>query len=240
MKTGALLGIGIGPGDPELVTLKAISAIGRCGHVFVPFSPENEPNLAYEIVSRYAATDARLHRVEYTGQAGMTKKGSYWDDIGDRIIPLLKAGQDVGFVTYGDPLFYSTYIYVLRSLKDRMDLQRVETVPGISSLGAAAALFPVPLGEGRDLVTIVPVSHNEKQMRSALMRGGTVVLMRIGRRLQKVLDILEETARISDAVFVSKATLPGQYMVSHLRDLRGAPEQTGHLSIILVQGRASR
>ncbi|MDD4892282.1 MAG: SAM-dependent methyltransferase, partial [Phycisphaerae bacterium] len=103
---------------------------------------------------------------------------------------------------------------------------------------AAAALTEFPIGEGKGLVTIVPGSDDFSQFTAALDRGGTVVLMKVGKRLARVLDELDARGLLSRAVFVSHAGLPGQRVETDLSKLRGAAEEVGYLSILLVQAGA--
>ena len=147
----------------------------------------------------------------------------------------LSAGEDCCFLTLGDPLLYSTYIYLLRELRALDPAAKIVTVPGVTAPSAAAALTNFPLGQGKELVTIVPAADDMDQFAAALDRGGTVVLMKIGGRLQRVLDELEQRGLTGRAVLVSHAGMAQQRIETDLRRLRGAPEETGYLSVLLVQ-----
>ena len=104
-----------------------------------------------------------------------------WDAAAARVAEVLTAGEDACFLTLGDPLLYSTYIYLLRALRKRLPDLKAVTVPGIMAFGAAAALAEFPVGEGREPVTIVPAADDLTDVRRALAQGGTVVLMKIGK-----------------------------------------------------------
>jgi precorrin-2/cobalt-factor-2 C20-methyltransferase len=147
---------------------------------------------------------------------------------------LLKTGEDVCFLTLGDALVYSTYIYLLRELKEILPEVQVITVPGITSFSAVAALTNFPLGEGKEPISIIPTADDLSAVRQAIESGGTVVLMKIGKRLGDILDILEETGVIGDAVFVQRAGHPTQAIEVDLRKLRGKSSEAGYLSVILI------
>jgi precorrin-2/cobalt-factor-2 C20-methyltransferase len=148
---------------------------------------------------------------------------------------VLEKGEDACFITLGDALLYSTYIYMLRAIRETLPNVKVVTVPGISAFSAAAALTEFPLGKAKEPITIVPVSDDLEVVRSAVSKPGSVVLMKVGKRLQRVIDLLEEEGRLNDAVFVSRAGMASQRIETDLRRLRGTEVETGHLSIILVQ-----
>ncbi len=150
------------------------------------------------------------------------------------VYELLRRGEDCCFLTLGDALLYSTYIYLLRELQAIDPAIPVVTVPGITAFSAAAALANRPVGEGKQLVTIVPASDDLEQFIAALDRGGTVVLMKVGQRLQKVLDELETRNLLDQTVFVSHAGMSQQRVETDLRRLRGLSDQAGYLSILIV------
>jgi precorrin-2/cobalt-factor-2 C20-methyltransferase len=110
----------------------------------------------------------------------------------------------------------------------------VVSIPGINAFSAAAALTEFPVGEAKEQVTIIPTADDLGAVKNALAQGGTVVLMKIGKRLESILDILEEEGLLDRAVFVGRAGQVGQRIETDLRRLRTNEPTTGYLSIILV------
>jgi len=157
-----------------------------------------------------------------------------WGEAADEIAAVLERGEDACFLTLGDPLLYSTYIYLLRELRARVPDAPVVTVPGVTAFSAAAALSGFAVGEGKSPVTVIPTADDLGDVRRAVEGGGTVVLMKIGKRLPEILDLLEEEGVIHNAVFVSHAGLEDERMETDLRRLRGEKEEAGYLSIILI------
>lgn len=236
MKCGKLYGIGIGPGDPELVTVKGAKIIARCEHVFVPKAKVETRSLALEISRSYIAKSSQVHELVFPMTSDQAELKDKWNASAESIMAVLRQGKDACFLTLGDPLLYSTYIYLIRGLKAIKDDVEIVTVPGIMALNAAACLTDFPLGEGKENVTIVPAADDLDSVREALLSGGTVVLMKIGKRLQAVLDLLEKAGVIDGAVFVSRAGQKDQHIETDLKKLKNADHKAGYMSIILVHG----
>lgn len=234
MSYGTFYGMGVGPGDPELLTVKAASILGRCPHVVVPKAKADGGSVALEIARSYVSENATVHELVFPMTMDKDALSASWKKSAQSITTLLETGADVCFLTLGDALVYSTYIYLLRELKALLPEIKVVTVPGITSFSAVAALTDFPLGEGKEPITIIPTADDLTAVRQAIQSGGTVVLMKIGKRLGDILDILEETGVIADAVFVQRAGQHTQRIELDLRKLRGDDAQAGYLSVILV------
>jgi precorrin-2/cobalt-factor-2 C20-methyltransferase len=234
MTTGTLYGIGIGPGDPELITLKGARLISACRNLFAPKARTAADSVALDIARPLLPPGARIEELLFPMTADPEELARRWDAAAARIAMVLTAGEDACFLTLGDPLLYSTYIYLLRSLRKNLPGLNIVTVPGIMAFGAAAALTGFPVGEGRAPVTIVPAADDLTAVRQALKTGGTVVLMKIGQRLPEVLRVLEAEGLLGRGVFVSHATMAGQRIETDLRRLLAEAPEAGYLSIILV------
>jgi len=235
MTMGTLYGIGVGPGDPEWITVKAARILSTCRHVYVPKSRQAADSVALEIARRYLPPEAAVHELTFPMSADAKLLHESWQQAACEVHQTLAAGEDCCFLTLGDAMLYSTYIYLLRELRALCGEVEVVTVPGITAASAAAAVTNFPLGQAKQLVTIVPAADDMRQFTEALDRGGTVVAMKVGRRLQKMLDELEARSLLDRAVFVSHAGMPQQRTETDLRRLRGLPEEVGYLSILLVQ-----
>jgi precorrin-2/cobalt-factor-2 C20-methyltransferase len=238
MKTGTLYGIGVGPGDPDLITVKAAKILGTCPNVFVPVSREGTDSLALSIARRHISPQAQIHEILFPMTTDRSELHTRWDESANKVAGLLETGADACFLTLGDTLLYSTYIYLLQALRNRIPELKVVTVPGITAFSAAAALGDFPVGQAKEPVTIIPTSDDLDAVRSALEYGGTVVLMKIGKRLSRILEILEETGTIERAIFVSHAGMENQQVETDLRKLKNESAEQGYLSIILIHASA--
>ena len=234
MNHGTFYGIGIGPGDPELITLKGARLISACRNLFVPKARTASESVALAIARPLLAPGIRIEELLFPMTMAREELAERWEAAATRVAAVITAGEDACFLTLGDPLLYSTYIYLLRALRKIIPVLNAVTVPGIMAFGAAAALTDFPVGEGREPVTIVPAADDLTAVRRALKTGGTVVLMKIGKRLPEILDLLAAEGLLESSVFVSHATMAGQRIETDLRRLMTEEPETGYLSIILV------
>ena len=237
MKPGTLYGIGIGPGDPELITLKGARLISVCRNLFVPKARTAAESVALAIARPLLAPGVRIEELFFPMTADREELAKKWDAAAARVAEILVDGEDACFLTLGDSLLYSTYIYLLRALRKIIPDLNAVTVPGIMAFSAAAALTNFPVGEGREPVTIVPAADDLAAVHKALSSGGTVVLMKIGKRLPELLDLLDSEQLLESSVFVSHAMMAGQRIETDLRRLKAEEPETGYLSIILVHAR---
>ncbi len=234
MKAGSLFIVGVGPGDPELLTLKAVRVLQESSHVFVPVSKLTRETWLRDVVVCYAQPDCTVHEVSFSVAPDCQSRTDHWQQTATDIAELLRGGADVALVTLGDPQLYSTSLYLIRALQLVAPELKVNIVPGVSSVSHAAALTGFALGEGTQPVTILPSVTALDTVRSALKSGGTLVLMKIGKHLPDLIELLDEYQLLDDAVFIARAGLLGQHIETDLRQLRGAAADTGNLAVILI------
>jgi precorrin-2/cobalt-factor-2 C20-methyltransferase len=238
MKKGTLYGIGVGPGDPDLITVKGAKILGACSHVFTPKARNDADSVARSIAARHMKPGAEVHEIIFPMTTDRSELSARWEESARVVAEVLETGADACFITLGDAFLYSTYIYLLRALRRRIpDLEAV-TIPGITAFSAAAALAEFPVGEAKETVTIAPTADDLEQVRRCVSRGGTVILMKIGKRLGRILELLEECGALDRSVFVSRAGMDNERIVRDLRSLKAESIEAGYLSIILVRGDA--
>ncbi len=235
MSIGKLYGIGVGPGDPELITVKGAKLLGNCRQLFVPKAKIKSESLALDIAQNYIRADVEITELVFPMVSDRQKLEKSWRESALKIAEVLRKGGDACFITIGDPLLYSTYIYLVRALLEVEPSAEVETIPGINAFSAVAALTSFPVGEGKELITIVPTADDFGAVGDALKKSGTVVLMKVGKRLGSLLGILEKEKLIDDAVFVAYAGQEKEYIETDLRKLKNEKPETGYLSTILVR-----
>ncbi len=238
MKSGKLFGIGVGPGDPELITVKGARLLKDCSHLFVPKAKVESESLALDIAKGYLSEKTEIHKLIFPMLTDKKELERCWNESACRIAEILKKGEDACFLTLGDAMLYSTYIYLIRALMEVLPGVEVETVPGVTSFSAVAALTNFPVGEGKEPVTIIPAADDLESIRKAVKNKGTVVLMKIGKRLQGILNILEDEKVIDDAAFVAYAGQGKERVETDLRKLQSEKPETSYLSTILVRIRA--
>lgn len=241
MKYGTLYGIGVGPGDPELITVRGANVLSRCRHVFTPKARVKTDSLALAIAERYICKDAEVHELVFPMTQDPDELSAHWKESANEILAILERGEDACFLTIGDPLLYSTYIYLLREVRARVPGIDVVTVAGVTAFSAAAALAEFAVGEAKDPVLVVPTADDLEAVRQSLKTEGTVVLMKIGKRLRDILHILDEANLLDRSVFVSHAGMESQRVETDLRILmHDADAEIGYLSIILVNAKGGQ
>ncbi|MFF4213874.1 precorrin-2 C(20)-methyltransferase [Streptomyces sp. NPDC001796] len=210
-----LIGVGVGPGDPELVTVKGVNALRAADVVVVPVMAASDGT---DVGERGRAEATVLHYVpeekvvrvvfalnERTDRA---RREAAWDAAGERVARLLRRHAAVAFATIGDPNVYSTFTYLAQTVQELVPGTAVETVPGITAMQDLAARSGAVLTEGTEPLTLVPVTAGSGVLKEALAGPGTVVAYKFGRQAREVAEALRETGRIEDAVWGSALGLP--------------------------------
>jgi len=233
-KCGRLYGIGIGPGDPKLLTLRAKEIIDQADIIFCPKSDEDGTSWARSLIE--TTTSATKEFVELLFPMTRNKKvlKAYWQKAAKRIADEVAQGKQGAFITLGDPLIYSTYIYLLRTLRKEFPDIEVETIPGISAFNAAAARAQIPLVQGDERMAILPVRKDLRGLREALGAFDTVILMKVGSKLDKVTALLKELDLLKHSVLISRLGQPGEKIIHDLSPLNKI-QREGYLSVVIVK-----
>lgn len=226
MNQGKLYGIGVGPGDPELLTCKAVRLIKECDVIAVPKGGSGEQT-ALQIAAAFIRDKPILH-CDMPMTRDQAVLNACHDQAADDICALLDEGKNVAFLTLGDPAVYSTYWYVHRRVQARG--YTVEIIPGVPSFCAAAARLGQALCEGSQMLHIIPASHSSTKEGLAL--SGNKILMKAGKSILEVRDLLEADGELDSAALVERCSMEGERVV---RDLRELDDPTGYFSVILVQ-----
>ncbi|MYS21742.1 precorrin-2 C20-methyltransferase /cobalt-factor II C20-methyltransferase [Streptomyces sp. DvalAA-14] len=207
-----LTGVGVGPGDPELVTVKGVRVLRAAGAVVVPVMDSGELGRAEATVRHYVPESAVVRVVfalnERTDRA---RREAAWDAAGARVAELLRAHGTVAFATIGDPNVYSTFTYLAGTVSGLLgdgEPLTVETVPGITAMQDLAARSGAVLAEGTEPLTLVPVTAGAAVLKDALEGPGTVVAYKFGRLAAEVAAALRATGRTEGAVWGSSLGLP--------------------------------
>lgn len=215
-----LYGIGVGPGDKELLTLKAVRIIGEVPVIVVPSGKEGGRSIALEISQDYINSNAEVI-VKHFPMGTEEQEGKIYEAF-QAIEEKLKAGKDVAFLTIGDPFVYSTYIYLLKYIQEKGYL--VETVPGITSFCACASIAGQPLVIGDEGLLIIPGDRI-----ATINKEKYVVVMKVYKREEEILNTLEEKG--FKYVYIKKAGREGQEV---LRDRNSIIRNREYMSLIIA------
>jgi precorrin-2/cobalt-factor-2 C20-methyltransferase len=238
-RRGKLYGIGIGPGDPKLLTLKAKEIIDQVDIIFCPKGDEEGTSLARSIIEKTTSIPKEFVEITFPMTRNEKVLKVYWQKAARRISKEIAKGKNGAFVTLGDPFIYSTYIYLLRMLRQDFPDIEVETIPGISAFNAAAARAQVPLLQADETMAILPVRRDLRGLREALQSFDTVVLMKVGSKLDQVMALLIELDLLKHSVLVSHLGQPGEKMIHDLSSLDKV-QREGYLSVIIVKNPGKR
>src|SRR6266567_6740842 len=205
MPTGCLYGLGLGPGDPELVTLKALRLLRGAPVVAYP-APEDGDSFARQIVTEWLDRGQREIAIRFPMRPGPPPAAIY-QAAAAQLAAILDAGDDIAYLCQGDPLFYGSFAGILTRLAARY---RVAVVPGVSSLTACAAAASEPLVQRDETLSVIPASLPEDELAARLAQADAAVIIKLGRHFAKLRRVLARLGLLDGALYVERASLPNQ------------------------------
>ena len=223
-------GIGTGPGDSTLVTIKAVNTIKRLDILYTPEPKKGGDSLALSIVKEYVPDTVEIKQRHFPMNNDSVEKMASWDAIAAEIKDDVKAGKEVGFITLGDPMIYSTYVYIMERLMDEIE---VETIPGISSFSNIASNQNFPLVMDTDPLMVIPCTMEEEKIDAALQTYDCFVLMKVYKNFKEIVQKLEKYDLIDSAILVSNSSQDREVVYKDLRDIH-LQEKISYFSTILV------
>jgi precorrin-2/cobalt-factor-2 C20-methyltransferase len=239
--SGKLIGVGTGPGDPELLTLKAVRAIAEAD-VVAFFAKRGNPSNARAIVAEYLRPGQIEEALDYPVTTEIHRHDNgYKDQIQDfyaeaaeRLAVHLEAGRVVAVVSEGDPLFYGSYMHLHVRLAPRY---HTEVIPGITAMSGCWSSAGLPLVQGDDILTVLPGTLDEAELIRRLSDTEGAVIMKLGRNLPKVRAALERSGRLHGAVYVERGTMDNGASIA-LADKND--DTAPYFSLVLVPGWSAR
>lgn len=225
--SGRLYGLGIGPGDPELITVKALRLLRSAAVVAYPISDKNQQGLARSIVQEYIKPEQIEVPLYFPLKLELSSQ-PYYDKAAQIIAEYLKSGRDVAVLCEGDPFFYGTFMYIYNRLADKFP---TEVVSGVSSTMASAAALGVPLTYRNDVYMVVSAILPAEVLKAKLAVADAAVIIKLGRHFEKVVGVLKELGLYERAKYIEKATMPHQRIVEIERV---NPSEVPYFSTIIV------
>ena len=230
--SGIFYGIGVGPGDPELLTVKAIKAIEQVDVLIAPKTEKKDGSVALTVAKPYLKKDVEIVYQVFPMVKGFAENSTdAWESNKQEILELLRSGKNVAFLTIGDPMFYSTYIYVFRLLENEgVDIQ---TIPGIPAFAAIGSQLGYPIVEGDDVLSIIPATASPEKVEKAMQAADNVGLMKVYKNFEEVADMLDKNEMAEQAVLVSRAGLDDEKIIYDV--LAHKKDKLNYLSTILTR-----
>ena len=223
---GTFYGVGVGPGDPELLTIKAVNAIKNADVIIAPKTEKKDGSVALTIAEPYIS-DAEIIFQTFPMVKNFEESKEIFEQNANQILEFLRGGKNV---TLGEPMFFSTYIYVYRLLKNSG--AKVTTIPGVPAFLAIAS----HLGRsayGNDIVTIIPATAQSEKIREALKISDAAVLMKVYKNFDEIIDLLDAENMLENAVLISRYGLDDEKILNNLGAHKS--DKLNYLSTILTR-----
>ncbi|RNL61689.1 precorrin-2 C(20)-methyltransferase [Zhongshania marina] len=238
---GHLYGIGVGPGDPELLTLKAVRLLGECP-VVAYFCKRGGLGRARNNCAMHLTNEHIELPLVYPVTTELNHKSeeyrlsieAFFDSAAEAVASELEAGRDVAMLNEGDAFFYGSFMHVFLRLKSRFE---ITVVPGVNSIMACGALLPQPLVMRDDVLTVIPGTLDDDALEASMSGSKATVIMKVGSNLERIRGVAQRLGMADRAWYVEKASLPDQ-KVMPLSDvsLASAP----YFSMVLIPGSGER
>ncbi|MBM4762980.1 precorrin-2 C(20)-methyltransferase [Bacillus sp. B15-48] len=230
---GTLYGLGVGPGDPELITVKAFRVIKESPVIAYPRKRKGSKSYAHQIIEVYIRPEEK----EMLGLVfPMTKDQEIldreWANTVEVVWQKVKEGKDVAFVTEGDPLLYSTFIHMMKLMKEKHPEVEIKSIPGISSFNASASRLGIPLADGDEHVAIIPARDDYDAMKRAIEDHDAIVFIKVAKVIDLMLTVLKDLDLLDKASVVTKVT-SDEEIIWNVQDLEGA--ELEYLTLMVVR-----
>ncbi len=231
---GTLYGIGAGPGDPDLVTVKALRILESVSTIFAASSSKNDYSIAEKIVKTHLGCRP-IEKMPFPMTRDKNLLNYRWEANAERALEVLNKGDDAAFITLGDPSTYSTFTYLMRAVRRIAPHVRVVTIPGITSYQAAAALANTPLTEGEETFHLISGAAGGNNLRKIIESSENIVMLKTYKHFDDIFETLEDLDLVSHSVLVSRIGLEGETVVDDLRSIKG--KKLPYLSLVIIKKR---
>ncbi|WP_354690355.1 cobalt-factor II C(20)-methyltransferase [Phytobacter sp. RSE-02] len=228
--SGRLYALGIGPGASDLLTVRAARILGKLDVLYAPAGRKGGDSLALSIVREYLGEQTEIRCTHFPMSADSAEKEAVWDDVAAALSAETLAGKQVGFITLGDAMLFSTWVFLLQRL-GRPDW--LEIVPGVTSFAAIAARTQTPLAMEQQSLAVVSCTAPEAEIKQALANHDSLVLMKVYGRFARVKALLADAGLLDCAVMMAEATLPGEQCWRQLAEVSDE-QPLPYFSTILV------
>lgn len=237
VKIGTLYGISVGPGDPELITLKGLRSLQQVPVVAFPAGLQGKPGIAQQIIAQWLNPHQLQLVLTFPYVQDMALLTQAWHVAAQQVWQHLSRGEDVAFACEGDASFYGTFTYLAQTLQQLHPEVVVQTVPGVCSPMAAAAELGLPLTMRQERLVVLPALYAVEELEAVLEWADVVVLMKVSSVYQQVWKVLQRQNLLDSSWVIEWATLPQQVIHSDLRDRPNL--KLPYFSLMIVQLRRS-
>lgn len=231
---GVLYGLGVGPGDPELITVKAFRILKNSPVIAYPKKRSGSKSYALTITETYVNTaEKEMLGLIFPMTKDKETLEKQWMKTVETVWQHLRDGKDVAFVTEGDPLIYSTFIHMMRLMQELHPEVEIKSVPGISSINGAASRLGLPLADGDEQLAIVPATEDYAAMRKAIEEHDCVIFIKVAKVLDMMIDILRKLELLEKAAVATKVTSSEEMIWRNVEELEGT--ELEYLTLMVVR-----
>jgi precorrin-2/cobalt-factor-2 C20-methyltransferase len=228
--SGRLYALGIGPGASDLLTVRAARILGKLDVLYAPAGRKGGDSLALSIVREYLGEQTEIRGTHFPMSADSAEKEAVWDEVAAALAAETQAGKQVGFITLGDAMLFSTWVFLLQRL-GRPDW--LEIVPGVTSFAAIAARTQTPLAMEQQSLAVVSCTAPEDEIKQALANHDSLVLMKVYGRFARIKALLADAGLLDHALMMAEATLAGEQCWRQLAEVSD-DQALPYFSTILV------
>ena len=228
--SGKLYALSTGPGAADLITVRAARILGQLDVLYAPAGRKGGDSLALSIVREYLGAHTEVRCCHFPMSADSAEKEAVWNDVAAALAQEVAAGRQVGFITLGDAMLFSTWVFLLARLQGRIPL---EVIPGVTSFACIAARAVFPLAMDQQTMAVVSCTAPEEEVSRALAQHDCVVLMKVYGRFPQVRALLAHHGLLGNALLMAEASLPSEQCFRELASLRSDVELP-YFSTILV------
>jgi precorrin-2/cobalt-factor-2 C20-methyltransferase len=234
-RSGKFFGIGVGPGDPELISLKAVRILGSVHTIFAASSTKNSHSFAMRTARPHLPETTPVIKLPFPMTREKKRLKECWSQNAATIIKELEKGKDAAFITLGDPLTYSTYGYVVREIRKVAPDVEIETVPGITSYQAGAAMVHLPLAEGEDSLLILSGSQGGEHLRRLGSQVDNIVLLKTYRHFEDIYSTIEEMNLVDRTICIKSCGQPDEKIITDIREM--VDKKMGYFTLLIIKNK---
>jgi len=228
--SGKLYALSTGPGAADLITVRAARILGGLDILYAPAGRKGGDSLALSIVREYLAEHTEVRCCHFPMSADSAEKEAVWDDVSRALVSEVENGKQVGFITLGDAMLFSTWVFLLQRIGNPAWL---EIVPGVTSFAAIAARAQMPLAMEQQSLAVVACTAPESEIARALAQHDSLVLMKVYGRFPRIKALLAQAGLLDKALLMAEATLPGEQCWRNLAEVSD-DQPLPYFSTILV------
>ena len=232
VKQGIFHAVGVGPGEPELITLKAARILAAADAIFAPAGAQGGLGIAHAIVEPLGIDPAKFRDVVLSMSRDREQAAKAYQAAAKEIASELEEGRSVAWINEGDPLFYGTSMYLIEELRRLAPEVAINVIPGVTSIQASAARAGMELARWDDSVCVIPASHGLARLNEYADEFSTVCLLKVSAVFDELLDRLKSIVGPIRVVYVERVGMAGERVVTDLESLRG--QKIPYFSLVLI------